>query len=242
MSLVAGCPRCRAAEPLADGTPRCPVHGVVSRRCGGPRTTPRSSYDVFVDHLGTAGHLPDVPAVADEPRLVGHRLRGRRRTTGPWATATCVSGTSELDGPVDVFVVAEEPGTGLGARCAGIDSSDPGREVGDGQPTVRVRIGSQSVSAVGRVDGDVRRPLRPLGLRRRGRRPVAVAGAAAGLGDAAAARRLDPARRLRPSGRPWSRCRSEGRAPSGEPGAGAGAYRPPHPLARLRRHADARRS
>ena len=46
-----------------------------------------------------------------------------------------MSGTSELDGPVDVFVVAEEPGTGLGARCAGIDRSDPGREVGDGQPT-----------------------------------------------------------------------------------------------------------
>ena len=44
-----------------------------------------------------------------------------------------------------MFVVAEEPGTGLGARCAGIDRSDPGREVGEGPPTVRVRIDSQAV-------------------------------------------------------------------------------------------------
>ena len=37
----------------------------------------------------------------------------------PRATMTCVSGTSALDGPVDVIVVSEEPGTGLGARIAG---------------------------------------------------------------------------------------------------------------------------
>ena len=55
MSLVAGCPRCRAAEPLADGTPRCPVHGVVSRTLWRPEDDAEISYDVFVDHLGTAG-------------------------------------------------------------------------------------------------------------------------------------------------------------------------------------------
>ena len=145
MSLVAGCPRCRAAEPLADGTPRCPVHGVVSRTLWRPEDDAEISYDVFVDHLGTAGTFPTYLPWPMSPgwSVTDFAVAADERT---WATATCVSGTSELDGPVDVFVVAEEPGTGLGARCAGIDSSDPGHEVGDGQPTARVRIGSQAVS------------------------------------------------------------------------------------------------
>jgi hypothetical protein len=45
-------------------------------------------------------------------------------------------------------VVSEEPGTGLGARIAGLAADgrdDPGHEVGDGPPTVRVRIGSYPV-------------------------------------------------------------------------------------------------
>ena len=145
MSLVAGCPRCRAAEPLADGTPRCPVHGVVSRTLWRPEDDAEIADDVVVDHLGTAGTFPTYLPWPMSPgwSVTDFAVAADERT---WATATCVSGTSELDGPVDVFVVAEEPGTGLGARCAGIDSSDPGREVGDGQPTARVRIGSQSVS------------------------------------------------------------------------------------------------
>ena len=151
MSLVAGCPRCRAAEPLADGTPRCPVHGVVSRTLWRPEDDAEISYDVFVDHLGTAGTFPTYLPWPMSPgwSVTDFAVAADERT---WATATCVSGTSELDGPVDVFVVAEEPGTGLGARCAGIDSSDPGREVGEGQPTVRVRIGSQSVSTASSDD------------------------------------------------------------------------------------------
>jgi hypothetical protein len=145
MSLVAGCPRCRAAVPLVDGTPRCPAHGLVSRTLWRPADDAEISYDVFVDHLGTAGTFPSYLPWPMSPgwSVTDFAVAADERT---WATATCVSGTSELDGPVDVFVVAEEPGTGLGARCAGIDSSDPGRDVGDGQPTARVRIGSQAVS------------------------------------------------------------------------------------------------
>jgi hypothetical protein len=61
------------------------------------------------------------------------------------ATMTCSSGTSALDGPVDVFVVSEESGVGLGARCAGTAHLDPGPEVGATTPPVRVRIGIQAV-------------------------------------------------------------------------------------------------
>ena len=59
--------------------------------------------------------------------VVGERGRGR-------ATLTCSSGTSALDGPVDVFVVSEESGIGLGARCAGTVAprprTRPGRRAG----------------------------------------------------------------------------------------------------------------
>jgi hypothetical protein len=42
-------------------------------------------------------------------------------------------------------VITEEPGTGLGARIAGTLHDDPGTEVGEGPPTVRVRIDSQTI-------------------------------------------------------------------------------------------------
>ena len=58
---------------------------------------------------------------------------------GPRATMTCVSGTSALDGPVDVLVVSEEPGTGFGARLAGTPDADPGPEV-RGLAAVKVRV------------------------------------------------------------------------------------------------------
>jgi hypothetical protein len=104
------------------------------------------TYDEFAEHLRTAGEFPTYLPWPMSPGWSVTDFGVVAEPSGrPMATLTCCSGTSELDGPVDVFVVAEEPGTGLGARCAGIDRSDPGREVGEGQPTVRVRIGSQTV-------------------------------------------------------------------------------------------------
>jgi hypothetical protein len=80
---------------------------------------------------------------------------------GPLATLTCVSGTSQLDGPVDALVVAEEAGVGLGARCAGLGQGDPGPEWGSGTPPVRVRIGSKSIGmwpvSVSEVAGELDR-------------------------------------------------------------------------------------
>lgn len=142
--LVASCVRCSAPVAQAtDGTWSCPDHGVT-----GPLwRAEEASYDGFVEHLrATAGfptYLPwplgpgwtvtDFAAVAPAP--------GRAT-----ASMTCTSGTSALDGPVDVLVIAEEAGTGLGARCAGIRNTDPGFEILPRPPAVRVRIGSQSVN------------------------------------------------------------------------------------------------
>ena len=140
MALTATCPRC--PEVLEVGAPEadCPAHGrqpLLWR-------PPVSSYDDFTVHLA---HAQDFPTYLPWPMSPGWTISDFGVVTGrrPVATITCSSGTSELDGPVDVFVVAEEAGVGLGARCAGLSGDDPGPEVGEGPPAVRVRIGSQTV-------------------------------------------------------------------------------------------------
>jgi len=142
MSLTAWCPRCREGlERDADG-PQCPVHGSLP-----PLWRPDEvSYEEFAEHLRLAA---DFPTYIPWPMSPGWSVTDFGVVTddarGSRATVTCVSGTSELDGPVDVFVVAEEAGVGLGARVASIVGDDPGHEIGDGPAMVRVRIASQQV-------------------------------------------------------------------------------------------------
>lgn len=142
MSLRAGCPFCPAPVTEAGGTWACVEHGPTPPlwRCQDP------SYDDFTDQLYRCG---DFPTLLPWPLGPGWRVTdfaamgedaGRMR-----ATLTCTSGTTALDGPVDVFVVVEEPGTGLGPRVAGTGRDDPGEEVTHGPPAARVRLGSQQV-------------------------------------------------------------------------------------------------
>ena len=121
-------------------------------------------YEDFTDHLRAS---PDFPSYVPWPlgpdwsvsdfALVGD---GSRRTSG---TLTCVSGTSELDGPVDVLVVTEEAGTGLGARVARTSYDDPGGEIGEGAPAVKIRVEGQVVKlwplSTSSVDGDFDRSV-----------------------------------------------------------------------------------
>jgi hypothetical protein len=145
MSLLVGCPRCTApVVPPGQGAGwSCPEHGPIV-----PLRRPQApTYEAFAEHLLAADGFPtylpwpmspgwsvtDFAVVGEEP--------ARTR-----ATLTCCSGTSELDGPVDVVLVTEETGTGLGARCAGTRHDDPGDEVGIGPPTVKVRVETQDVA------------------------------------------------------------------------------------------------
>ena len=142
MALTVGCPRCATPVAKVGHVWSCPDHGVVD-----PLWRPdEASYDAFVEHLGATARFPTYLPWPLSPgwrvtdfAAVGAVGRGR-------AAMTCVSGTSALDGPVDVLIVAEEPGTGLGARIAGTVHDDPGAEVGEGPPSVRVRIDSQVVA------------------------------------------------------------------------------------------------
>jgi hypothetical protein len=142
MSLVAGCPRCRGIVTEHERQWACIDHGPTP-----PLWRPEeASYEDFTAHLAAAGSFPtylpwplgpdwqvsDFAVVGESP----DRVR---------ATLACTSGTSVLDGPVDVLVVAEEAGTGLGSRVAGTGGRDPGPDVRDGTPVARVRIGRKTV-------------------------------------------------------------------------------------------------
>jgi hypothetical protein len=103
------------------------------------------SYEAFLEQLGATARFPTYLPWPLSPgwritdfAAVGTADSGR-------AAMTCVSGTSALDGPVDVLVINEEPGIGLGSRIAGTWHDDPGTEVGEGPPSVRIRIDSQTV-------------------------------------------------------------------------------------------------
>jgi hypothetical protein len=58
--------------------------------------------------------------------------------SGARATVTAMSGPSPLGGPAELFVVAEEPGVGLGARHAGLAETDPGAGFDSGAADAKV--------------------------------------------------------------------------------------------------------
>ncbi len=142
MSLTVGCPRCAAPVAETEVGWVCVEHGVTE-----PLWRPDEvTYEGFADHLRRSVSMPTyLPwplspgwSVSDFAAVGADPDRAR-------ATMTCTSGPSALDGPVDVIVIAEEAGIGLGARIAGTVHDDPGAEIGDGPPSVRVRIDRQVV-------------------------------------------------------------------------------------------------
>jgi hypothetical protein len=116
------------------------VHGPID-----PLWRPQEAdYDSFADLVGRSDDLPTyLPwpmspgwSIADFGCVGSDRVR---------ATVTTTVGTSDLDGEVEVTIVSEEPGTGLGARCAGTAYDDPGPQISNGPPAIHVRAGGRSV-------------------------------------------------------------------------------------------------
>lgn len=136
MSLVVGCPRCTLPVTEDDGW-HCPDHGAIT-----PLWRPSAaSYETLAELLRHGG---DSPTLLPWPLPPGWTITdfGCVAEPGEAARASLLScsGVSDLDGPVELTVVSEEPGVGLGSRCAGIDHTDPGAEVGLGLPQAKVRI------------------------------------------------------------------------------------------------------
>jgi hypothetical protein len=139
--LDAVCPRC--PRPVTRDTAgwTCRDHGSVD-----PLWRPaEASYDAFVAHLERAG---DFPTLLPWPLGPGWHVSGfgvvGEEGDDAHATVTVCSGSSAADGPVDVLVVTEEPGTGVGARVARLGSETPG-DVAQDPPLTRVWVEQVSV-------------------------------------------------------------------------------------------------
>jgi hypothetical protein len=141
MSLRPECPRCQQ-PPLGEGEDwRCPTHDVLTPlwRAAG------ADYDAFASYLqlseGLATWLPwPLPPgwqVTDFGCVHG--------SDGPRAAVVGVVGATDPEGVVELSVVTEEPGVGLGARVGGVDHQDPGREAGVGTPLLKVRVDGNAV-------------------------------------------------------------------------------------------------
>ncbi len=142
MALAASCPRC--TTPLeGDGAEfTCAQHGSVVPLW----RSATSDYTTFTEVVRRAAELPTyLPwpmspgwSIADFGCVAGG--------DGPaLATVTTTIGASALDGEVEVTVVSEEPGVGLGSRVAGTETAEPGDAVGQGAASIRVRVDARPV-------------------------------------------------------------------------------------------------
>lgn len=126
---------------LTDGGHVCASHGVVA-----PLWRPREvGYDAFADVLMLAAPVPTylpwpmIPGwTVSDFGCVSAEDRGR-------GTVTRTVGSTELDGPVEVTIVSEDPGVGLGAHLSGTPEIDPGSQVTDDPPAIRVRTAGRSL-------------------------------------------------------------------------------------------------
>ena len=153
MALEACCPRCASAISRDADACRCPNHGVVS-----PLLRPTVvGYDTFAEVMQA---VDDVPTYLPWPMSPGWSIAdfGCVAGSGGSATVTTTVGTSDLDGHVELTIVSEDPGVGLGARCAGVDLIDPGGSLVEEAPSVRVRAGGRAV-ALWPIDGPDGPPL-----------------------------------------------------------------------------------
>lgn len=125
---------------------RCAEHGDVVPLWRSPAVTYEDLATLLVAGATHPAYLPWPISpgwrISDAGLMVG-RLDGIGQVRG---TMTACSGPSEEDGPVEVMLVAEEPGAGLGGSVAGLGRVDPGPEVGDGPATARVRVGPRTVA------------------------------------------------------------------------------------------------
>jgi hypothetical protein len=143
MSLAAGCPRC--ASPVAETQHgwSCRDHGPIVPLWRA--TVP--DYDSFAEHLRQSEPLPSwLPWPLQPGWAVSDFGSVGRPGAEARASFTSCTGTTELDGVVEVAVVSEEPGVGLGARCAAVERTDPGADIGDGPPHARIVLDGHPVS------------------------------------------------------------------------------------------------
>jgi hypothetical protein len=143
MVLGAGCPRCAAPVTDTGEAWSCLDHGSIT-----PLWRPATAdYEGLAEHLTRAGTMPTFLPWPLPPgwAVTDFGSVSRPGRDGRASFITC-SGPSDLDGVVELAVVSEEPGVGLGARCAGLAHTDPGADIGDGPPLAKVRVDGHPIA------------------------------------------------------------------------------------------------
>jgi hypothetical protein len=138
------CPRCGRPvhEPTAWSSAwRCDVHGEVHPLL--PAFSPSK------EGLDGLLRIARVPVWLPWPLSAGWLVTGFAgagdERTGSRGTVVALSGPNPLGGGADMLVVAEEPGTGLGAGLAGIDGVDPGADFAKASPAAAASVGNHDV-------------------------------------------------------------------------------------------------
>ena len=130
MGLAVSCPRCGGlVKPpgLTHSEWLCHTCGVVP-----PLHTARQVNAEVVSAVVRQAAEAELPVWCPWPLPVGWVVSGLAWAGDPRhgmvATALACTGPAPLgSGPADVVLIAEEPGTGLGAHMAGFASPDPGQ-------------------------------------------------------------------------------------------------------------------
>jgi hypothetical protein len=122
---------------------QCPDHGTVT-----PLWRPAAAgYEALTEHLQ---RCRPVPSLVPWPLAPGWAITDFGCVAAPdrdaRASMVACSGLSDLDGVVDLMIVSEEPGVGLGSRCAGLIRTDPGTEIGGGPPHAKVRVDGHPIA------------------------------------------------------------------------------------------------
>jgi len=125
------------------GTWRCVDHGTIT-----PLWRPaRADYGMLAELLTRSRAIPTFLPWPLGPGWAVTDFGTVARTGGDArASFVTASGPSDLDGVVEVTLVSEEPGVGLGARCSGVMHTDPGADIGEGPPLAKVRINGHPIS------------------------------------------------------------------------------------------------
>ncbi len=148
MNSPATCPRCDEAvraPSIWHSSATCARHGEVV-----PLQPPQPADP---EHLAWVAAHSEVPVWAPWPLPDGWLLTGVRcvrdehhdaravvvATSGPHAGGHVDEQGRVGGGLAEMLLVAEQPGTGLGARLAGLDDVDPGDGVVGGAPAARLR-------------------------------------------------------------------------------------------------------
>ena len=141
MALAASCPRCTTPLVGEGAEFACADHGVVVPLW----RSATSDYTTFAEVVTRAQGVPTYLPWPMNPGWSIADFGCVAHDGGALATVTTTVGASALDGDVEVTIVTEEPGVGLGARVARLASADPGESVHQGPSSIRVRVATHQV-------------------------------------------------------------------------------------------------